>query len=197
MQNRCPIQVVLFRGDCHGTDTLACSTAAVSVLVACGLDCLWLVRLVGKFGRRGGGRSSCNRDRSLGQLDHQSLGTIVKFGVVALWAVVGLGILAAPLWLRRQRIAGRIPESYSQNYRYRNEPRDVRFSERRDAGNDFKDMSHKRGDRDNSWRDREAWQQRAGQGYGEAAFLRDAVRDMMGKYRGKKKRKRDRDDDDD
>jgi hypothetical protein len=126
-----------------------------------------------------------------------SLGTIVKFGVVALWAVVGLGILAAPLWLRRQRIAGRIPESYSQNYRYRNEPRDVRFSERRDASDDFKDMSHKRGDRDNSWRDREAWQQRAGQGYGEAAFLRDAVRDMMGKYRGKKKRKRDRDDDDD
>jgi hypothetical protein len=124
-----------------------------------------------------------------------SLGTIVKFGIVALWAVVGLGILAAPLWLRRQRLAGRIPESYSQDYRFRNEPRDRRFSERRDADDDFKEKSQIRSHRDKPWRDREAWQERAHQGYSEVSFLRDAVRERMEKYR-RKKRKRDHDDDD-
>ena len=120
-----------------------------------------------------------------------SLGTLIKLCVVAVWAVIGLGILGAPLWLRRQRRAGQIPESYRHGYPDRSRQFDTRSSDYRRADDSFDEEPRRRGHREKSWRDREAWQHRARQSYGEVSFLRDAVGEMMGKYRRKKRKKRD------
>ncbi|MDZ4840634.1 MAG: hypothetical protein SH859_00605 [Hyphomicrobium aestuarii] len=126
-----------------------------------------------------------------------SLGAIIKFGVVAVWAIVSLGILGAPLWLRRQRHAGKIPDAYTTGYPIRSRPRDTRMSDERFADDGFDEEPRRRGNDNRSWRDREAWQQRAQESYGEIAFLRDALGAKMGEYRRKKRKKREDDDDDD
>lgn len=51
-----------------------------------------------------------------------SLGTLIKVGIVAVWAIVGFGILGAPLWLRRQRRAGNIPDTYMHDRSSRDHP---------------------------------------------------------------------------
>jgi hypothetical protein len=51
-----------------------------------------------------------------------SLGTLIKIGIVAFWGIVSFGILGAPLWLRRQRRAGNIPESYMHDRSSRGSP---------------------------------------------------------------------------
>jgi hypothetical protein len=123
-----------------------------------------------------------------------SLGTLIKFGIIAVWAIVSIGILGAPVWLRRKRQAGQIPDAYyGREYPLRGEPRDTRYSYHPEA--DYDDKERSRSHNNRPWRDREAWQKRTHQGYGELSFLRDAVGEMMGKYRRKKRRKRDDDDD--
>lgn len=125
-----------------------------------------------------------------------SLGTLIKFGVVAVWAIISLGILATPLWLRRQRRAGQIPKSYTHGYPPRGRSHDTMRAAHRLADEGFDMEPHRRENQNTPWRDREAWQQRARQSYGEISFLRDAVGEAMGKYRRKKRKKRDGDDDD-
>lgn len=124
-----------------------------------------------------------------------SLGALIKFGVVAVWAIVSIGLLGAPMWLRRQRRAGHIPDYYTQGYPPRSRPHNTPSADFRKADDEFEEQRHRRGDHDKPWRDRQVWQERAQQSYGEASYLRDAVGEMMGKYRRKKKKKRDDDDD--
>ncbi len=124
-----------------------------------------------------------------------NLGALIKFGIIAVWAIVSFGILGAPLWLRRKRQAGQIPDTYTRGYQFRGKPRDARYHYHPEADFDYEDQVRNRGNHDRPWRDREAWQQRAQQGFGEMAFLRDALGEKMGKYRRKKRKKRDDDDD--
>jgi hypothetical protein len=124
-----------------------------------------------------------------------SLGTLIKLGIIAVWAIVSIGILGAPLWLRQKRRAGQIPDAYRAGYQLRGERRDSRVSYHPEADDDFRGSLRDRDNHHRPWRDRKAWQQRAHQGYEELSFLRDAVGETLGKYRRKKKRKRDDDDD--
>jgi hypothetical protein len=124
-----------------------------------------------------------------------SLGTLIKVGVVAVWTIVGVGILGAPVWLRRQRRAGLIPDSYTHRYQHRSEPRDARRSDDSDAAYSFDNEMRRGGHGEHQWRDRNLWQQRAQQSYGEVSFLRNALGELVGDYRRKKKKKRDDDDD--
>ncbi len=117
-----------------------------------------------------------------------SLGNIIQFGVVAVWAIVSLLIFAAPLWLRRQRRAGRIPETYAQGYGFQTNPANYDRGKRRDDDDD--DDDDHRQERGKKRRDRDAWQQRVNQSYAEVSFLRDAARDLVGKYRHKKSKKK-------
>jgi hypothetical protein len=125
-----------------------------------------------------------------------SLGTLIKLGIAAVWSIVSFGILGAPLWLRRKRRASQIPASYAQGYPFRSGPRDIRLSDHRVSDDHFGEQHQRRGDHERPWRDRDMWQQRARQSYGEVSFLRDAIGETMGKYRRKKRKKRDDDDDD-
>lgn len=114
-----------------------------------------------------------------------SLGNIIQGGVAVAWAVVGLVILSAPVWLRR-----------------------MTGGERAYAGGGFED----RLDRGDRWVGRA---ERDGGGYGgrredpdqrrrSGGFDLDRLRHMAGdltgkygKYGKRKRKKRDRDDDDD
>jgi hypothetical protein len=124
-----------------------------------------------------------------------SLGTVIKFGIVAVWAIVGFVILGAPLWLRKKRHAGQIPDAYTRGYPLRGTSHGTRSFDPRDDDDAFEEKSRRHSNRSNPWRDREAWQQRTRQGYGEASFLRDEILTMMGRYGRKKRKKRDDDDD--
>ncbi len=95
-----------------------------------------------------------------------SLGNVIQIGVVVLWAIVGVLILAMPLIVRRRRRQPKYaPVGYESGYR-------------------------DRGMREGGWRDRNAWRERARYGSAEFEQLRHMARDMADAYRERKWKKK-------
>jgi hypothetical protein len=115
-----------------------------------------------------------------------SLGNVIQIGVVAIWAIIGLLILSAPILLRRAR---RKPEYAHRGYT------PAGYDSRPDGRPD----SHyeDRGWRDGGWKDRDAWRHRAQHSRSDFEDLRYLAKDMVEKYRdGKWKKKKKKWDDD-